>query len=70
MAPLHAESKKDDEAKPLAYVLEVKGVVSPAMRDLIGRHLKYAAERNSSVMIIQLHTPGGLYNSMQEIIQD
>lgn len=70
MAPLHAESTKEEEAKPLAYVLEVKGVVSPAMRDLIGRHLRYAAERNASVMIIQLHTPGGLYNSMQEIIQD
>lgn len=70
VAPLHAESKKSEEPKPLAYVLEVKGVVSPAMRDLIGRHLKYAAERNANIMILQLHTPGGLYNSMQEIIQD
>lgn len=70
MAPLHAESKKDDDVKPLAYVLQVKGVVSPAMRDLVSRHLIYASERGANIMILQLHTPGGLYNSMQEIIQD
>lgn len=70
MAPLHAESKKDAEAKPLAYVLQVKGVVSPAMRDLISRHIGYAADRGANILILQMHTPGGLYNSMQEIIQD
>ncbi|MFN7114909.1 MAG: NfeD family protein [Alphaproteobacteria bacterium] len=71
MAPLHADSKKKDEdVKPLAYVLQVKGVVSPAMRDLVSRHLVYASERGANIMILQLHTPGGLYNSMQEIIQD
>lgn len=68
MAPLQAKS--EDDAKPLAYVLEVKGVVSPAMHDLISRHLRYAKEKNAAVVVLQMHTPGGLYNSMQEIIQD
>lgn len=68
MAPLQAKNDKDE--KPLAYVLEVKGVVSPAMHDLIKRHLRYAHEKNAAIMVLQMHTPGGLYDSMQSIIQD
>lgn len=69
MAPLQARSESE-EAKPLAYVLEVKGVVTPAMRDLISRHIRYAHEKQAEILVLQMHTPGGLYNSMQEIIQD
>lgn len=63
---LRAEEEKN---LPHAYVIEVKGVISPASYDLIKRHLKNAAAKKSDIVILQMHTPGGLYDSMQQIIQ-
>lgn len=53
----------------LAYVVEVNGVISPATYDLIGRNLKRAVDRRADVVILKLDTPGGLYDSTQQIIQ-
>lgn len=58
------------ETAPLAYVLRVDGIISPASYDLIHRHLKIAAQKDASVVVLEMHTPGGLYDSMQQIIQD
>lgn len=63
---LRADEKKET---PHAYVIEVKGIISPASYDLIKRHLKQASEKKSDIVILQMHTPGGLYDSMQQIIQ-
>lgn len=66
---LRAEEKETVDASPLAYVIEVKGVISPATYDLINRHLKIAASRKADIVVLEMHTPGGLYDSMQQIIQ-
>lgn len=59
-----------DSNKPTAYVLKVEGVISPATQDLITRHLKLAANRKADIVVLEMHTPGGLVDSMQVIIQD
>ncbi len=53
----------------LALVLEVRGAIDPASRDFILRGLEQARERNATVAILKLDTPGGLDSSMRDIIQ-
>ncbi len=56
-------------ATPLAIVIKVDGIISPATYDLIKRNLAEAAKRNADIAILEMQTPGGLYDSMQQIIQ-
>lgn len=56
-------------AKPLAYVVKLDGVIGPATFDLVGRQLKNAVAENATVVVLEMHTPGGLYDSTQQIIQ-
>lgn len=65
---VYAEDKKDD-GMPLAYVIEVKGAITPATYDLIKRHMKQAEQRKADIIVLEMHTPGGLYDSTQDIIQ-
>jgi membrane-bound serine protease (ClpP class) len=64
--PASAENKQP----PVAYVMKVQGVITPSASDFIRRHLKDAADGKASVVVIELDTPGGLVDSMKEIIQD
>jgi membrane-bound serine protease (ClpP class) len=63
----HAAGSADPA--PLAYVLKVDGIISPATDELIKRHLKIATMEGAAVVVLEMHTPGGLYDSMQRIIQ-
>ncbi len=56
--------------KPLAYVLDLEGEILPATADLISRTLERAQDAHADIVVIKLQTPGGLYDSMQKIIQD
>lgn len=66
-AVVRADSDTD---KPLAYVVEVNGVISPSTFDLIDRNLTNAANAHADIVVLAIQTPGGLYESMQQIIQD
>jgi membrane-bound serine protease (ClpP class) len=52
-----------------ALVLQLKGIVGPALSDYTLRGLRTAAERNASLVILQMDTPGGLDTSMRDIIR-
>lgn len=74
LAGLHyAQAKETEEVKsdgtPLAYVIKLSGAITPASFDLINRHLKMAAQKEADIVVIEMHTPGGLYDSTQQIIQ-
>jgi len=54
---------------PLAIVLNAKGAVAPAMQEYIQRGLKVAERRNAELVILQLDTPGGGIDTMNNIVQ-
>jgi len=53
---------------PLALVLKADGVVTPAMKEYIVRGIKTAQSRNADLLVIELNTPGGLVDTMTEIV--
>lgn len=58
------------ESEPSAFILEVKGAISPGVSDFVRRGLEKAGEAEAQLFILQLDTPGGLDLAMREIIKD
>jgi membrane-bound serine protease (ClpP class) len=56
--------------QPLILVMNAHGVIEPAMQEYFERGIHTAEQRNADVLIIQLNTPGGDLQSMDNIIQD
>jgi len=54
----------------LVLVLDAEGPVAPAMQEYIGRGLDIAERRNADLIILQLDTPGGSIETMNNIVQD
>jgi membrane-bound serine protease (ClpP class) len=52
-----------------ALVLEVDGVIGPALADYVGRSLREVNRADTRVVILRMNTPGGLDSSMREIIR-
>lgn len=65
IAPIVSFAQEDAKT---AYVLEVKGPIGPATTDYIKRELTAAANAKAEVVVLEMHTPGGLVTSMQDII--
>jgi membrane-bound serine protease (ClpP class) len=51
-----------------ALVLNVDGVISPAVADYVVRELRGAAPGDVGVVVLRMNTPGGLDTSMRQII--
>jgi membrane-bound serine protease (ClpP class) len=49
-------------------VIEADGPVAPAMREYIQRGIRLAERDGAQALIIQLNTPGGAVDTMQEIV--
>ncbi len=54
----------------IAYSFELNGEISPATAAWAGHALDQAADENAEVAIIRLDTPGGLVDSLREIVSD
>jgi membrane-bound serine protease (ClpP class) len=51
-----------------AIVLEVNGVIGPAIADYVGRELRTVKPDNVGLVVLRMNTPGGLDTSMREMI--
>lgn len=63
--PAHAQTNQ-----PLILSMNANGPIEPAMQDYIHRGIQTAEQRDAEILIIQLNTPGGDLQSMDNIIQD
>lgn len=57
-------------ATPDIVVMRVEGVINPVIADYVKSGLEHAEDVNASACIIEIDTPGGLDDSMREIIQE
>ena len=55
---------------PSVLVIEVEGDIEPLTADRIARGIDEARDAGSSLVVIQLDTPGGLLDSTREIVED
>src|SRR5215210_6862716 len=53
-----------------AYSIEISGTIDPATQRWLGEALDNAADADADVAIIQIDTPGGLDDSMREMVKD
>jgi membrane-bound serine protease (ClpP class) len=65
---VRAVQAADDSS--LALVLTMDGPITQAMREYLGRGIRTAGQRGAEVIILQLNTPGGDTNSMNEMVQE
>ena len=56
-------------ATPAIEVLHVEGTIVPIVADYIDRGIEQAETKGSTVVIIQLNTPGGLLDTTQTIVE-
>jgi membrane-bound serine protease (ClpP class) len=56
--------------EPLVLLTSVDGPISPAIQEYISRSIDQANQQYAEVLIIQLNTPGGAIDVMNNIIRD
>lgn len=67
--PASSSSTEDRAAQPLVMDLKLDGEVEPVMATYIDEGLAEASQRKASLVLITMDTPGGLSDSMKDIIQ-
>ena len=67
-AALPGESGSAPDAQPTAVVLEVKGPIGPATTNYLSKGMDLATERDATLVVLQMDTPGGLLDSTRDII--
>lgn len=53
-----------------AVVLDVDGPIGPATTEYLRQGLEGALERQSTLVVLRINTPGGLVTAMQDIVQE
>jgi membrane-bound serine protease (ClpP class) len=62
------EANAGDSSAPVVLELKLDGVVAPILANYIDEGLADAAKRNAALVLITMDTPGGLSDSMTDII--
>jgi len=57
------------QSAPNVWVMDLQGAVGPASADLFTRSLRSANQADATLFVLQLDTPGGLVDSMRDMIQ-
>jgi membrane-bound serine protease (ClpP class) len=67
-APYAAPASAAEGPAKRAVVLDVDGVIGPAMADYIVREIKAATPSDTGLIVLRMNTPGGLDTSMRQIV--
>lgn len=67
--PLVQAAEPSPAANDDIVVLKVDGAIVPVVAEYLDRGLAYARTQNAPLVIIELNTPGGLYDVTQDIVQ-
>lgn len=67
LGPLAAVT--DEHASPLVLELKLDGVVEPILATYLAEGLADAAKRHAALVLVTMDTPGGLSDSMKDMIQ-
>jgi len=59
-----------NSAENPVYIISISGSINPGSADYIKKGIERASEDNAVCLIIELNTPGGLVESMREIVMD
>lgn len=59
----------ENATSPRVMKIEIDGEIEPLLAEFIDSGLKQAADSHASLVLITMDTPGGLSDSMQDIIQ-
>jgi membrane-bound serine protease (ClpP class) len=51
-------------------LIKIDGAIGPATANYISRAIDFAANQNDECLVIEMNTPGGLANSMDDIVQE
>ncbi len=65
-----AQAVRGQGNQPVVILMNANGPISPAMQDYVERGIKTAEQQNAEALVIQLSTPGGDIQSLDNIIQD
>ena len=63
---LHAQA---DSGAPLVLVMNIDGPIAPAAQEYLVRSLKISEQRGAELLILQLNTPGGNLDTMNDMLQ-
>ncbi len=63
------EAKNIEKSEPHVIVLTTQGAIGPAVADYITTGIEKAELSDAALVVYQMDTPGGLDNSMRDIIQ-
>lgn len=64
------EAPPTEQSSSQVLVVTVSGVINPISAEFMKRSIREANEGNFEALIVELDTPGGLMDSMREIIKD